>query len=426
MGALGRRKSQRFHALKKLLNGLLIKPAGSGCNMACDYCFYSGKKSLYPDAGKHRMDDAVLKEMIRQMMLHGESEVSFCWQGGEPTLMGIDFFGRAVDYQMQCGRGKTVGNAIQTNGVLIDRKWADFLFNHRFLTGISIDGPQHVHDRYRRTAGGGTSWEKTRDAATRLLDRGVSVNALSVVNDYSARYPDEIYGFLKEAGLSYMQFIPCVETDPAAPDRAAPYSVSSDDYGRFLCRIFDLWRADFPEAGRPATSIRFFESLLFAYAGIVPPDCSMMEECGVYLVVEHNGDVYSCDFFVTPENRLGNVMNGRLDSMLNSAAQKHFGRQKKSLPPECRNCAYLTLCRGGCPKDRIRDPSDDGMNHFCAAYKMFFNHAGPELQHIVAVYREKQKSGGTIVRESSERVGRNQPCPCGSGRKHKKCCGAAA
>jgi uncharacterized protein len=423
MGTHGGQKPQRFHALKKPLNGLLVKPAGADCNMACDYCFYSGKKSLYPDAEKHRMDDAVLKEMIRQMMVHGESEISFCWQGGEPTLMDVDYFRRAVDYQIQFGRGKTVGNAIQTNGVLIDQKWADFLFDHRFLTGISLDGPQHIHDRYRRTAGGGSSWEKTLDAAKRLLDRGVSVNALSVVNDYSARYPDEIYGFLKEAGLSYMQFIPCVETDPAAPGRAAPYSVSSDEYGRFLCRIFDLWRADFKDH-RPATSIRFFESFLFAYAGIIPPDCSMMEECGVYLVVEHNGDVYSCDFFVTPKHRLGNVMTGRLDSMLNSAAQNNFGKQKKSLSPECRACAYLKLCRGGCPKDRIRDPSDNGANHFCAAYKMFFDHAGPEFQNIVDVFREKQKSGGTIIREPSKRVGRNQPCPCGSGRKYKKCCGS--
>ncbi|RJP44947.1 MAG: anaerobic sulfatase maturase [Desulfobacteraceae bacterium] len=410
--------------MKKPLSGLLVKPAGADCNMACQYCFYNDKGSLYPGPKQHRMDDAVLKEMTRQMMVHGESEVSFCWQGGEPTLMGIDFFRRAVDYQMQYGRGKTVGNAIQTNGLLIDQNWADFLFDYRFLTGISLDGPQHIHDRYRRMAGGAASWAKTTDATKRLLDRGVSVNALSVLNDYSARYPDEIYGFLKEAGLSYMQFIPCVETDPAAPGRAAPYSVSSDDYGRFLCRIFDLWLADFQD-GRPATSIRFFESLLFSYADIIPPDCSLMDECGIYLVVEHNGDVYSCDFFVTPENRLGNVMTDRLDNMLNSVAQKNFGKQKKSLPSACLNCAYLRLCRGGCPKDRIRDPADNGMNHFCGAYKMFFDHAGPELQNIVDVFREKQRSSGTIVREPSERVGRNQPCPCGSGRKYKKCCGAA-
>jgi uncharacterized protein len=270
-------------------------------------------------------------------------------------------------------------------------------------------------------AGGGASWAKALDATNLMLKRGVSVNALSVITDYSARYPDEIYGFLKETGLSHMQFIPCVETDPAAPGRTAPYSVSSDDYGRFLCRIFDLWRADFQD-GKPATSIRFFESLLFAYAGIIPPDCSMMDECGVYLVVEHNGDVYSCDFFVTPKNRLGNVTTGRLDNMLNSAAQKNFGRQKKFLPPECRNCAHLKLCRGGCPKDRIRDPADNGMNHFCNAYKMFFDHAGPELKNIVDVFREKQKSSETIIRKPSERVGRNQPCPCGSGLKYKKCC----
>lgn len=411
--------------MKKPLNSLLVKPAGADCNMACEYCFYRSKECLYPETQKHRMDDGVLREMIRQMLEKGTPEVSFCWQGGEPTLLGIDFFKRAVDYQIQYGRGKTVGNAIQTNGVLIDQKWADFLFNYRFLTGLSIDGPRHVHDRYRRMAGGGASWEKTFDATKRLLDRNVLVNALSVINDYSSQYPEEIYGFLKEAGLTHMQFIPCVETDPASPGHAAAYSVSSDDYGNFLCRIFDLWLSDF-DNGVPGTSIRLFESLLFSYAKMIPPDCALMDECGAYLVVEYNGDVYSCDFFVTPEHKLGNIMNGRLDKMLNSASQRNFGRKKKTPPDLCENCAYLSHCRGGCPKDRIRDPADKGVNHFCGAYKMFFDHAGPALQNIVDTWRKKQHASGTPARTREKHPGRNQPCPCDSGLKYKKCCGSTA
>lgn len=408
--------------MKKPLNHLLVKPAGPDCTMACGYCFYRSKTDLFPDTPKHRMDDAVLRETVRQMMGQGPEEVSFGWQGGEPTLMGVDFFERAVDYQKRYGRGKTVGNGIQTNGLYIDREWAEFLQRNIFLVGLSLDGPEHVHDRYRRLAGGAPTWRRVIDAAKLLLDYGVSVNALSVVNDYSAKYPEEIYGFLKENGLSYMQFIPCVETDSVSPERAAPFSVSAEDYGNFLCRIFDLWLDDFYDDA-PTTSIRFFESLLFSYAGFTPPDCALMEECGVYLVVEHNGDVYSCDFFVELRHRLGNLMEEKLDDMLNSEAQKNFGMIKKALPPACAECTWLSHCRGGCPKDRQRDPSDEGMSHFCGAYRMFFAHADAQLKKITDDWRTKEVARRRTMLSGKTDIGRNDPCPCGSGLKYKKCCG---
>jgi len=231
--------------MKKPLNHILVKPAGPDCTMACAYCFYRARAGLFPETPCHRMDEAVLGEMVRQVMTRGPEEVSFGWQGGEPTLMGVDFFERALGYQRRYGRGKTVGNGVQTNGLAIDREWAEFLHRNLFLVGLSLDGPEHVHDRYRRLAGGGPTWSRALGAAKLLLDHGVSVNALSVVNDYSAKYPEEIYGFLKAQGLTYMQFIPCVETDPLSPDRAAPFSVSAESYGRFLCAVFDLWLGDF-------------------------------------------------------------------------------------------------------------------------------------------------------------------------------------
>lgn len=408
--------------MKKPLNHVLVKPAGPDCTMACGYCFYRSKAGLFPGTPAHRMKDEVLGELVRQVMVQGPADVSFGWQGGEPTLMGLEFFRRAVDFQDRHGRGKTVGNGIQTNGLAIDGDWADFLHRYRFLVGLSIDGPEHVHDRYRRMAGGGPTWKRVLDAAKLLLDRGVSVNALSVVNDYSAGYPEEIYGFLKEQGLAYMQFIPCVETDPSSPGRAASFSVSAEAYGRFLCRVFDLWLGDFYN-GIPATSVRFFESLLFSYAGFSSPDCALMEECGVYLVVEHNGDVYSCDFFVEPGHRLGNVMEGRLDDMLNSGDQRSFGMMKKAVPPACAECPWLIHCRGGCVKDRVRDPSDGGMSHFCGAYRAFFAHADASLRNIAGEWRAKQEARRRAMGAGLRNVGRNDPCPCGSGLKYKKCCG---
>ncbi len=406
----------------KPLTNILVKPAGPDCNMACGYCFYSGKESLFPESGAHRMNDTVLEEMMRQLLGQPWNEVSIGWQGGEPTLMGLPFFRKAVELEKRYGRGKTVGNGLQTNGILLDKEWARFFNEFSFLVGLSIDGPEHVHDHYRRMMGAGPSWERVHGSAKLMLDAGVLVNALTVVNDYSARFPDEIYDFHRGLGLSYMQFIPCVETDPADPARAAGFSVSAEDYGKFLCRIFDRWTGDFID-GAPSTSVRFFESLLFSYAGFAPPECTLCEECGPYVVVEHNGDVYSCDFFVEPEWRLGNIMDGRLADMLNSPRQEEFGRIKSDLPVRCLECRWLSLCRGGCTKDRLRDPRDGRLNHFCTALEMFFGYADGEMRRIVSKWRKKQEALD-LTRQSQEGpIGRNDPCPCGSGLKYKKCCG---
>jgi len=406
------------------LSSILVKPAGPDCGMACGYCFYSVKAGLYPETATHRMDEAVLDATLRQFLDQPVSDLSIGWQGGEPTLMGLPFFERAVALEERYGNGKTIGNGLQTNGLLLDRRWARFFRKYRFLIGLSIDGPVALHDRYRVLRGGGGTWARVRDAARMLLDEGVPVNALTVVNDVTVRFPDEIYDHHRALGLDYMQFIPCVETDPSDPGRAAPFSVTAEAYGAFLCRIFDRWRADFRD-GEPQTSVRFFESLLFGYAGLAPPDCTLGETCGDYLVVEHNGDVYPCDFFVAPAERLGNLTRASLAGLFASDRQRDFGRRKAALPGACTACPWLTRCRGGCPKDRRRDPRDLGVSHFCGAYKMFFAHADREFGRLVDDWRRRTASEDARRRQEAAggRTGRNAPCPCGSGLKFKRCCG---
>lgn len=409
---------------EKTLDTVLVKPAGPDCNLACTYCFYSGRSSLFPEASAHRMSEAVLEEVVRQVMEQSGPEVSIGWQGGEPTLMGLPFFEKAVALEERYGRGKAVGNGLQTNGLLLDRAWARFLRRFDVLVGLSIDGPEEVHDRYRRTRGGGPTWARVRDAAAMLLDEGVAVNALTVVDDHSARFPDEIYDFHRGLGLSHMQFIPCVEADPADPGRAAPFSVSPEAWGEFLCRVFDRWRADFVD-GLPRTSVRLFESLLFSYAGLQPPECTLAAECGTYVVVEHNGDVYSCDFFVEPRWKLGSVPRDRLADLLGSVKQAEFGRVKSVLPPPCLSCRWRAVCRGGCPKDRLRVGEDGGLNHFCGGFRRLLAHADADLKKLVD---ERTRSRPPVPGPDARGVpaGRNDPCPCGSGRKVKKCCGRPA
>lgn len=371
----------------KPLNSLLIKPSGPDCNLDCTYCFYLEKSKLFPPALPHRMSFEVLEETMKQTMQQSGPHVSIGWQGGEPTLMGLDFFKRAVEFQQKYGTNQSVGNGLQTNGILLNREWAGFLKQYSVLVGLSLDGPEHIHDRYRLNAGGKGSWEAVVRNARMLLDEGVEVNALTVVNDYSANYADEIYAFHKEIGLSYMQFIPCVETDSRDASRPAPYSVSAEAYGKFLIRLFDLWQADF-DGDRATTSIRYFDSVLHKYVGQNAPDCTLARACGLYLVIEHTGDIYSCDFFVEDAWKLGNVMTGRLSDMLNSSRQIEFGNWKATIHDECKTCPWLRNCWGGCTKDRIRNPQEKGPNHFCRSYKMFFEHADTRLTEMALQWRQ--------------------------------------
>jgi uncharacterized protein len=261
------------------------------------------------------------------------------------------------------------------------------------------------------------------DKAKLLLDKDVATNALTVINDYSVEFPEEIYSFHKSLGLNYMQFIPCLEPDPSDPSRVAPFSAPADKYGQFLCRVFDLWLDDF-DGMIATTSIRFFDSLFHIYVDLPAPECTLLKECGVYVVVEHNGDIYACDFFVDPEWKLGNIKTNRLADLLNSSKQNRFGQLKTSLPKECKNCPWLRTCRGGCTKDRIHNPTDRELNFFCQSYKVFFEHADKRFKDLASAWKRQQMPiESTSPEEKIPRIGRNAPCPCGSGLKYKKCCG---
>jgi uncharacterized protein len=364
--------------------------------MACEYCFYLGKGELYPKRKVHRMKVGVLEELVRQMMQSGEQIVSLNWQGGEPTLMGLDFYKKAVAFEQKYGvQGQSVGNGFQTNGILINEEWCGFLKEYNFLVGLSLDGREHVHDRYRRDRGGRPTWERVMKAAELMGKYDVAYNILAVVNDYSAEFAGETYRFLTEEafprghGEKFLQFIPIVETDPET-GRAASFSVSGEAFGRFLCEIFDCWREDFRE-GWPTVSVRFFESVFHRYVGLEAPECASMRECGPYVVVEHNGDVYSCDFFVEPHWKLGSLTKGdSLVELLNSPRQEEFRRMKASLPPPCKECRWVDLCRGGCTKDRIRDPADNGLCHFCTSYKMFFEHADEQFRSLAEKWHKSR------------------------------------
>lgn len=377
----------------KRLSSVLVKPSGPDCNLNCEYCFYLEKSELFTETRKHRMSEKTLEVLIRQVMQQSGGHVSFGWQGGEPTLMGLDFYKKAVTFQQRYGSGRIVGNGLQTNGLLLDQEWAEFLKDNNFLVGISLDGPQHIHDSYRKHSNGKPSWDQVVKKAKMLLEAGVQVNVLTVVNDYSVQFPEEIYKFHKSLGFEYMQFIPIVETDPDDRRRAAQYSVDPESYGTFLTRLFDLWQADFRN-GRATTSIRHFDSVFLSYVGMESPECTLLKECGNYVVVEHNGDVYSCDFFVEDSWKLGNLDNDDLLLLLNSERQTEFGKLKSDLPTECVECEWKRLCYGGCTKDRLRDPRDNGISHFCESYKMFFNHADERLEELAEKWRSEQASYG--------------------------------
>jgi uncharacterized protein len=390
----------------KELASLLIKPAGPDCNLACRYCFYLEKAELF-DTGPHRMSDAVLQETVRQTMQQGGAQINFGWQGGEPLLMGRDFFQRALRYQSYFGRpGQAVGNGMQTNGTLIDDNWAAFLADAQFLVGLSLDGPEAVHDHYRRSRNEAGTWQRVTQSRDRLLQAGVAVNALIVVNDYSVRFPQEIYTFHKQSGLAYMQFIPCTEPES--------FAVPAESYGSFLCTLLDLWLADF-RFGKPMVSIRWFDSLFYTWVNLPAPECTLLRECGNYVVVEHNGDVYSCDFYVEPPWRLGNVMQDRLTDLLNSDQQNRFGSRKAQWPEKCGRCPWFKHCYAACPRER-RLP---GPSSLCSAYETFFSYADEKFSKIARTWQKEQQAGAA---KDFSLCKRNDPCPCGSGRKYKNCC----
>lgn len=362
------------------------------------------------------MEDDTLQVLIREGMQIMPQVAIFGWQGGEPTLTGIDFFRRVVQYQQQFGRsGQSVSNGLQTNATLIDDEWAELFARYHFLLGVSLDGPKQWHDSYRTSPGGHGSYDYVQRGIETLRRHHVEFNILSVVNRTTGDHPQEIYGFMVENGFAYLQFIPCVEIDPSTGE-LTDWSVLPQQYGDFMCQIFDLWY----NRGQPQVSIRLFDNLLLAYAGHGSQVCQLQPECGDYVVVEYNGDVYPCDFYVQELLYLGNLKKSSIAQMAHSAKAVTFRQRKRQGDPDCAACRWLSLCNHGCPM--MRDHNPQGHTHYlCRAYQQIFAHADERLKELSRCIPPPPPSPGETA--SSGQIGRNDPCPCGSGRKYKKCCG---
>jgi uncharacterized protein len=379
---------------------LLTKPVGPICNLDCTYCFYLEKERLYPGKNQWRMGDAVLAEYVRQYLRSQPGpEIHFAWQGGEPTLLGVDFFRKAVALQHEFADGKSVFNAIQTNGTLLDDEWCEFLAAHNFLVGLSIDGPDGLHDCHRRDGRQQPTFNRVMQGLELLKKHGVEFNTLSVVHRQNSQHPLEVYRFLKGLGSRFLQFIPLVErtappemisagcdfAPPPAPREApgpstvTPWSVEPEQYGAFLCAIFDEWvRRDVGKV-----FVQLFDVALGNWMGLGSSLCVFAETCGTALAIEHNGDIYSCDHYVYPRYRLGNVMNQSLGEMVRSPRQLKFGADKAdSLPRYCRECEVRFACNGECPKHRfLKTPDGEpGLNYLCAAYQRFFTQIDPHMK----------------------------------------------
>ena len=373
---------------------VMLKPAGSLCNLRCKYCYYLEKNELYKDSRNHIITDELLEKFIKEYIeAQTMPEVLFTWHGGETLMRPVSFYKKALELQRVYGRGRRIDNCIQTNGTLITDEWCQFFKENNFLVGVSIDGPQEFHDEYRKTATGKPTFRQVMKGINLLNKHGVEWNALAVVNDFNADYPLDFYLFFKEICCHYIQFTPIVERiiDRAdgltlAPGmqeggRMADFSVTAEQWGDFLCAIFDEWVHH--DVGN--YYIQLFDATLANWVGQAPGICTMARECGHAGVMEVNGDVYSCDHFVYPEHKLGNLHSQTIYEMMNSPKQKEFSKMKHlMLPQQCKECNFLFACHGECPKNRfVKDKyGNPGLNYLCSGYHKFFTHVAPYMDFM--------------------------------------------
>ncbi len=429
----------------------MTKPIGPLCNLDCQYCFYLEKENLFPADENYKMSDEVLETYVRKYIQSQHTpEISFAWQGGEPTLMGLDFFRKVVALQRQHAGGRKVNNSFQTNGTNLNDDWCKFFAREGFLVGLSIDGPEHIHDRYRVDKGGLGSYARVFQALEILKKWRVEFNTLTCVTRQSPNEAVEIYRFLKKQGVTFMQFIPIVERagdraahaiglDLAVPpelrsdenhDAMMPWATSADDFGTFLCNVFDEWIKE--DVGRIYVNI--FDMALSAWCGMEPGLCTFSKCCGQAVAMEHDGRVYSCDHYVYPDYALGNIMEKSLEEMIYSKEQIKFGSDKRdALPAYCRECEYLSACNGECPKHRFINTPDGeaGLNYLCAGYKKFFKHVDPAMKEMAELVQNGRSAADIMNKRTRSSAppltkgapARNDACSCGSGLKFKKCCG---
>jgi uncharacterized protein len=425
---------------------VMLKPAGSSCNLNCTYCYYLEKKKLYSAEKDPKMPDEVLESFIKQYIETQQVPVvTFTWQGGEPTLCGIDYFQKALDLQKKYAAGKTIENSFQTNGTRLNEDWCKFFADNNILVGISIDGEEHNHDHYRKTVSGGLSFKRVMKGIEMLHKHRVEFNTLSCVNSYNVHFASETYRFLKKIGSGFIQFLPVAErearhekkdmlnlvaNDYPGEARVTEWSVKGTDFGNFLVTIFDEWvRNDVARY-----FVQIFDATLANHYGEMPGVCVFAETCGDALVMEHNGDLYSCDHFVYPEYYLGNIMETPMIDLVKLQAQFDFGIDKRNkLPLYCLRCDVRFVCNGECPKHRFSTSPDGkpGLNWLCEGYRNFFRHSAPFMEYMVKELKNKRAPANVmnwIKNRENQAVRpaipeRNDPCPCGSGKKFKNCCG---
>jgi len=382
---------------------LLIKPSGSDCNLDCKYCFYKARPSEVGQ-GRQRMSEGVLEKLVKDYMELRLPFSGFAWQGGEPTLMGLDFYKKVVELQAKYGAaGQKVGNSLQTNAILLNDRWCQFLHDNKFLVGISIDGPRELHDYYRLDHSGAGSFDKVIGAIENCKEYKVAFNTLTLLNNKNVEHPEQVFDFLVGLGVKFLQFIPCVEID-AATGKIADFSITPGQYGDFLCRLFDHWY----QFGLKEVSVRDFDSMLSYCVSGRHTVCTFDRQCTQYIVVEHNGDVFCCDFFVEPRWRLGNIFEMPIEKLASDGKKRAFARAKQNLSNKCLVCRHLALCRGGCMKDRLsgichsepfasledklreESPLISQKNNFCCesyfceSYKRFFDYTMPRFMQIAA------------------------------------------
>ncbi len=407
---------------------VFAKPVGSICNLGCHYCYYLKKEHLYPEGESFRMSDDILEEYIVQHIKASPSRViRFSWHGGEPTVLGLDYFRKIVALQRKHRpSNRRIANGIQTNGTLLDEDWCRFLAAESFAVGLSLDGPQEMHDRYRVTKSQKPTHEQAMHGYELLRQHRIYCDILCVVNEYNVQYPIQVYRFFKQIGARYISFLPLVEPNPDAGGGVSHRTVPAEALGVFLCLIFDEWMEQ--DIGR--IKVQIFEEAATTAFGQEHGLCIFRKTCGDIPVIEHNGDFFSCDHFVDAEHRLGNIQETPFVELLESPAQRAFGQAKlDTLPRYCQTCEVRAMCNGGCPKNRfIQTPDGEpGLNYLCAGYKSFFRYCHPFVSELAAVWRqgipERQTPPVQVASaRTGPKVGRNDPCPCGSGLKYKKCC----
>ncbi|KKO52412.1 anaerobic sulfatase maturase [Paenibacillus sp. DMB20] len=399
--------------------GVMLKTVSEDCNLACDYCYYStcGGKIHQP---ARTMEPEVLERFIQEYMKKTNGSASFAWQGGEPLLAGLPFFEQAVSFQASYAPPYTsIGNALQTNGTLIDESWAKFFRTYNFLVGVSLDGPKTIHDAHRVTGSGKGSFDLVMRGIRHLTEAGVDFNILSVIHEDNVTKPEELVSFYREHRFGFVQFIPCMDFNSRTSGLPGRFRITPQQYGNFLCRVFDLWYND----GRPDFSVRIFDNMLAVLMNHEPELCVHRKSCPKMMMLESNGDAYPCDFFMDEGHKLGNIGESGLDKLLEHPVYESFLAMKPAVNEACRACEFIAFCHGGCPRNRnwldVNDRSQK--DYFCESYQEFYRHAYPGMKKIADRLREEQleryKLSGLPL------PGRNEECFCGSGKKFKKCCG---